>query len=243
MDLFDDIYEKADVYIRANRHKLANPKVSISFPQKPHFKYSFPYERQSKVPFEERFKGEFFLFIAIYEEEPDENDDWYAPTENLFIEYRINLLKDEASINQYWHDYTEYLKSRMKKPESKSTAPEENQPTKKKPKKIPQSLKECFQSDEDYTKVMGILADKGYIDPENFRWKNKMDKNWKGTICAFLRDFETKGYFKDHIKMNWPIAQAIAKNDFCVKIGGNKTYYSTNLLPAQTAIIPYCNKE
>ena len=124
-----------------------------------------------------------------------------------------------------------------------STAPEENQPTKKKPKKIPQSLKECFQSDEDYTKVMGILADKGYIDPENFRWKNKMDKNWKGTICAFLRDFETKGYFKDHIKMNWPIAQAIAKNDFCVKIGGNKTYYSTNLLPAQTAIIPYCNKE
>ncbi|MFY9151684.1 MAG: hypothetical protein WAO52_06710 [Prolixibacteraceae bacterium] len=120
MEIFDDIYDKADEYIRKEGYKLSNPKVSISFPDKPNSKYSFPYKRQSQVPFDERLKGEFFLFISNYKEEPDENDDWYAPTEKLFIKYRITLLKEESLVNQYWADYVEFLTIRINKKEQTS---------------------------------------------------------------------------------------------------------------------------
>lgn len=127
-------------------------------------------------------------------------------------------------------------------PELPEPTAETSKNKQRKPTEIPQTLKECFENEDDYINVMNILSEKKYIDPVNNHWTYSK-KGKQSLVCAFVKDVKNKKYFKTGIKLNWDLAKEVIQNTFGVEIGSNKTFHDAELPPNETGIIPYCNKK
>ncbi len=147
----------------------------------------------------------------------------YLPTDNGRISYNLTyfelLLIKHSILIAFQKNQPEQL------PKEKVLQPQLDD---KKEDEQPVYLIHLFEYTSKYYKIMKILADKGYIEPNTDIWKDEKKGN-KSLLISLIKDLRNKGYFKENMKPTNQTIINICKNTFGATININTAKHANNI--------------